>query len=88
MTKRMLRKMLIYEGLIYVGLIMGLLLFVGNTFMAIVVYILYQNIDYFIFKYPFNVFLCIISIMAILCVIIPSVLIRKFEHKKLIDRIK
>lgn len=88
MTKRMLRKMLIYEGLIYVGLIMGLLLFVGNTFMAIVVYILYQNIDYFIFKYPFNIFLCIISIMALLCVIIPSVLIRKFEHKKLIDRIK
>lgn len=88
MTRRMLRKMLIYEGLIYVGAVIGLLLFVGNAFMAIVVYILYQNIDYFIFKYPFNAFLCIISIMTLLCAIIPSALIRKFEHEKLIDRIK
>ena len=65
MTQGMLRKMLIYEGIIYVGGVLGLLLIIGSIIMGIVVYILKQNIELFCF---FNIhlkdFLCIICIMS------------------------
>lgn len=88
MTQRMLRKMLIYEGVIYVGGVIGLLLIIGSIVMGIVVYILKQNIEYFVFRYPFEGLLCIICIMIFLCVIIPNIFLHKMERHNLIGRIK
>ena len=45
MTQGMLRKMLIYEGVIYVGGVIGLLLIIGSIVMGIVAYILRKNIQ-------------------------------------------
>lgn len=84
----MLRKMLIYEGIIYVGGVLGLLLIIGSIVMGIVVYILKQNIEYFVFQYPFEGLLCIICIMSFLCVIIPNIFLHKMERNSLIERIK
>lgn len=88
MTQGMLRKMLIYEGIIYVGGVLGLLLIIGSIVMGIVVYILKQNIEYFVFQYPFEGLLCIICIMSFLCVIIPNIFLHKMERNSLIERIK
>ena len=88
MTQGMLRKMLIYEGIIYVGGVLGLLLIIGSIIMGIVVYILKQNIEYFVFQYPFEGLLCIICIMSFLCVIIPNIFLHKMERNSLIERIK
>lgn len=87
-VKGMLRKMLIYEGIIYVGGVLGLLLIIGSIVMGIVVYILKQNIEYFVFQYPFEGLLCIICIMSFLCVIIPNIFLHKMERNSLIERIK
>lgn len=84
----MIRKMLIYEGIIYVGGVLGLLLIIGSIVMGIVVYILKQNIEYFVFQYPFEGLLCIICIMSFLCVIIPNIFLHKMERNSLIERIK
>ena len=83
MTQGMLRKMLIY-----VGGVLGLLLIIGSIVMGIVVYILKQNIEYFVFQYPFEGLLCIICIMSFLCVIIPNIFLHKMERNSLIERIK
>lgn len=88
MTQGMLRKMLIYEGAIYVGGVIGLLLTIGNIIMGIVVYVLKQNVEYFVFQYPFEGLFCIICIMFFLCVIMPDIFIHKMERSNLIGRIK
>ena len=85
MTQGMLRKMLIYEGIIYVGGVLGLLLIIGSIVMGIVVYILKQNIEYFVFSnIHLKDFLCIICIMSFLCVIIPNIFLHKMERNSLI----
>lgn len=88
MTQGMLRKMLIYEGVIYVGGVIGLLLIIGSIVMGIVAYILRKNIEYFVFQYPFEGLLCIICIMIFLCVIIPNIFLHKMEKNNLVGRIK
>lgn len=75
-------------ALIYVGGVLGLLLIIGSIVMGIVVYILKQNIEYFVFQYPFEGLLCIICIMSFLCVIIPNIFLHKMERNSLIERIK
>lgn len=87
MTQGMLRKMLIYEGVICAGGVLALLLVIGNIVMGIVVYILKQNIEYFVFQYPWKGLLCIICSMSFLCVIIPNIFLHKMERNSLIDRI-
>lgn len=88
MTQGMLRKMLIYEGVIYVGSVIGLLLIIGSIVMGIVVYMLKHNIEYFVFKYPYGGLLCIICIMIFLCVIIPNIFLYKMERNNLSGIIK
>lgn len=68
--------------------VLGLLLIIGSIVMGIVVYILKQNIEYFVFQYPFEGLLCIICIMSFLCVIIPNIFLHKMERNSLIERIK
>ena len=56
--------------------------------MGIVVYVLKQNVEYFVFQYPFEGLFCIICIMFFLCVIMPDIFIHKMERSNLIGRIK
>ena len=67
MTQGMLRKMLIYEGIIYVGGVLGLLLIIGSIVMGIVVYILKQNIEYFVFNIHLKDFY-VLYVLCLFCV--------------------
>ena len=63
MTQGMLRKMLIYEGIIYVGGVLAIIDYRKYSYGNSSLYFK-TNIEYFVFQYPFEGLLCIICIMS------------------------
>lgn len=88
MTKKSINIMLIYEGLIYSGTIIGFLLSIGNIIIRVIAYIIKKRLDYFLFNYPIAMLVEIVIGMIIICTIIPKILIKIFIRENLVERMK
>ncbi len=72
-SRKQLRLMLTYEGLIYSLTIIGLLLTGGNVFLLLLAHHIQVKLDYFKFVYPFIPLLLITLTLTALCILIPWV---------------
>lgn len=76
MTKNSIKKMLFYEGLLYAAAVIFLLFTIGNIIMFAFFYVLQQNVEYFIFRYPFSVFFVLVIALISICGLVPRVLLK------------
>ena len=88
MTKNSMKKMLFYEGFLYAVAVIFLLLTIGNIMMFVFSYVLKQNVDYFIFRYPLCAFFVLVIALIFVCSLIPRVLLKIMQKGSLVDRIQ
>lgn len=83
MTRRQLRKMLIMEGIYYLGILQVLLLSIGVLINVGVGCVIKNSLPYFTFNFPFKEWFIISVIMIIVCVYIPQIVYKKHVTKKI-----
>lgn len=88
MTKKQVRKMLMFEGLYYGLIIIALILTVGNAIVYAVAQMAQQIADYAVFNYPWVLMLAISAVIMIICVVVPSVVYRVLSKESVTERLK
>lgn len=88
MTKNSMKKMLLYEGFLYAVAVIFLLLTIGNIMMFVFFHVLKQNVEYFIFRYPFCAFFVLAIALIFICSFIPRVLLKIMQKESLVERIQ
>lgn len=88
MTKKQVRKMLMFEGLYYGLITIALILTVGNAIVYAVAQMAQQIADYAVFNYPWVLMLAISAVIMIICVVVPSVVYRVLSKESVTERLK
>ena len=88
MTKKQVRKMLMFEGFYYGLITIALILTVGNAIVYAVAQMAQQISDYAVFNYPWVLMLAISAVIMIICVVVPSVVYRVLSKESVTERLK
>lgn len=88
MTKKQVKKMLVYEGAYYGGITIFLILTLGNALMYLVTHFAQQIADYAVFYYPLSG-MCILSvIIMVICMFVPVVVYQMFARESVTERLR
>jgi len=88
MSRKQLRKMLVYEGVEYAGITIFLALIVGNILTFIVYYLLKKRVDYLTLSYPFAPLITLVCLIVVVCIITPTIAYRSVTKVSVIDRLR
>ncbi len=87
MTKKQVRKMLMFEGLYYGIITMILILTVGNGIVFEVAKLAEMIADYAVFNYPWQLMLAITAVIMIICITIPTIVYRTLSKESVTERL-
>lgn len=88
MTKKQVKKMLVYEGVYYGGITIALLLTLGNALMYLIAHFAQQIADYAVFYYPVTG-MCILSVaIMVICMFVPVVVYQMFARESVTERLR
>lgn len=88
MTKKQVKKMLVYEGVYYGGITIALLLTLGNALMYLIANFAQHIADYAVFYYPVAG-MCILSlIIMVICMFVPAVVYQMFARESVTERLR
>lgn len=88
MTKKQVKKMLVYEGAYYGGITIFLILTLGNALMYLIAYFAQQIADYAVFYYPLGG-MCVLSvIIMVICMFVPVVVYQMFARESVTERLR
>lgn len=76
-TGKQLRRMLMLEGIFYYSAVMLSLMTVGTAILYLVCKYIQTKLSYFVFKYPWEIFVGIMIILIIICISIPRIIYRQ-----------
>lgn len=88
MTKKQVRKMLMFEGLYYGLITIALIFTVGNAIVYAVSQMAQQIADYAVFSYPWILMLAISLVIMIICTVVPSVVYRVLSKESVTERLR
>lgn len=88
MTKKQVKKMLIYEGAYYGLITIGLLLTVGNALVYTIAYLAQQMADYAVFHYPVVPMFVIAALIMLICMVVPSVVYHVLSGESVTERLR
>ena len=87
MTKKQVRKMLMFEGLYYGIITMILILTVGNGIVFEVAKLAEMITDYAVFNYPWQLMIAITAVIMIICITIPTIVYRTLSKESVTERL-
>ncbi len=88
MTKKQVRKMLIFEGFYYALITDSLILTLGSGIVYIFGKLSLKIADYAIFSYPWQLIICISLIILIICILVPAAVYRIVAKNSVTDRLR
>jgi len=88
MTKKQMRKMLRFEGVVYAGITTVLVGSFGNVITFGLFKLFQQQADYAVFSYPYLQLLCSIIIIFFICVITPEIQYRVSTRSSVVERLR
>jgi putative ABC transport system permease protein len=88
MTKKQIRKMLMYEGFYYGGITIGLIATFGNGIVYLVAKLAQQITDYAVFNYPWKLMIGIAAVILLICVIVPALVYRTLAKETVTERLR
>lgn len=88
MTKKQVRKMLIFEGFYYALITDSLILTLGSGIVYIFGKLSLKIADYAIFSYPWQLIICISLIILIICILVPAAVYRMVAKNSVTDRLR
>ena len=88
MTKKQVRKMLIFEGFYYALITDGLILTLGSGIVYMFGKLSLKIADYAIFSYPWQLIICISLIILIICILVPAAVYRIVAKNSVTDRLR
>lgn len=87
MTKKQVRKMLMFEGMYYGIITMILILTAGNAIVYAVAKLAQMTADYAVFNYPWQLMLIMAAVIMLICVIVPAVVYRTLSKESVTERL-
>ena len=88
MTKRQIRKMLMYEGLVYGMISSGLILTLGSLMMYGTGRLCMHIADYAIFHYPFELVIVMAVVLFVICIVVPALVFRLINKETVVERLR
>lgn len=88
MTKKQVRRMLMFEGLYYGLITIALILTVGNAIVYAVAKMAQQIADYAVFSYPWVLMLAISAVIMTICIVVPSLVYRVLSKESVTERLR
>lgn len=88
MTKKQVRKMLMFEGLYYGVITIVLILTVGNVIVYAVANLAYRIADYAVFYYPWVLMAAIAAVILVICIVIPAMVYRTISKDSVTERLR
>lgn len=88
MTKRQIRKMLMYEGMFYGIITIGLVMTIGSLMIYGTGSLCMRIADYAIFHYPIVLTAGICVLLIVLCVVVPAFVFRTISKDTVTDRLR
>lgn len=87
MTKKQVRKMLMFEGIYYGIITMALILTAGNAIVYAVARLAEMTADYAVFNYPWQLMLIIAAVIMMICIIVPAAVYRMLSKDSITERL-
>ncbi len=88
MTKKQIRKMLMWEGLDYALITIGLILTAGTGLMYLSANLAVQIADYAVFSYPWKLMLLIAASILAVCILVPVLVYRTASKETVTERLR
>lgn len=88
MTKKQIRKMLMYEGLVYGMISSGLILTLGSLMMYGTGKLCMHIADYAIFHYPFELVIVMAVVLFVICIVVPALVFRLINKETVVERLR
>lgn len=88
MTKKQIKRMLIYEGAYYGGITIFLILTLGNALMYLIAHFAQQIADYAVFYYPVGGMCFLSVIIMLICMSVPAVVYQMFARESVTERLR
>ncbi len=88
MTKKQVKKMLIFEGMYYGIITIVLVLTIGNSIIYLIAKLASQIADYATFYYPYGLMFVIAAVIMAICTVVPVIVYRTISHASITERLK
>lgn len=88
MTKRQIREMLMYEGLVYGMISCGLILTLGSLMMYGTGRLCMHIADYAIFHYPFELVIVMAVVLFVICIVVPALVFCLINKETVVERLR
>ncbi|EOL48786.1 ABC transporter permease [Enterococcus phoeniculicola] len=88
MTRKQLRKLLIFEGLYYSGIVSALLCTLGSSSLFLLFKVIHGRMGYAQFTFPMISLLVIVSCLFLVCISIPLIFYRRMTNQSVIERLR
>ncbi len=88
MTKKQVKKMLIFEGMYYGIITIVLVLTIGNSIIYLIAKLASQIADYATFYYPYGLMFVIAAVIIAICTVVPVIVYRTISHAIITERLK
>lgn len=88
MTKKQVRKMLMFEGVYYGLITIVLILTVGNVIVYAVAKMAQRTADYAVFHYPWILMLAIAAVILLICIVVPALVYRTISKDSVTERLR
>ena len=88
MTKRQIRKMLMYEGMFYGIITIVLVASLGSLMMLGTAKMCMKLADYAIFHYPIGLLVGVAAVLFVICIIVPAFVFRTISKNTVTERLR
>lgn len=88
MTKKQVRKMLMYEGLYYGLITIALIMTVGTAIVYGVANLAQKIADYAVFYYPWALMIGIAAVILVICILIPAAVYQMISKDSITERLR
>lgn len=88
MTKKQVKKMLIFEGMYYGIITIVLVLTIGNAIIYLIAKLASQIADYATFYYPYGLMFVIAAVIMAICTVVPVIVYRTISQASITERLK
>lgn len=88
MTKKQIRKMLMFEGIYYGAVTLALIFTLGNGIVYVVARLAQKVADYAVFYYPWLLMLAIAAVILLICTVVPAAVYRMVSRESVTERLR
>lgn len=88
MTKKQIQKMLMYEGMYYGFITIGLILTAGNGILSLIGNMVTKIADYAVYNYPWRLVTGMSILILLICVAVPAVVYHLIARESVTERIR